>query len=276
MHAHEHVVALVPLAFAKHQMGKSIVELRVGNQVEVAPLRRQFHLLLLTDEGFGFDTIGDEILNGDNFNAVAFSDLHQLGHASHGTVGVDDFDERTDGLQACQLRQVNGGFGMAGTHQHTAVAGTQRVDMTRAAEVLRTVPRLRQRLDGGGTVVHGNACGTAMSQQVHRHREGRAQQRGVVVDLHLQVQLTAAFGTHRCTQHSTTVLHHEIHLLRCNLLSCNNKIAFIFAIFVIHHNQEFAFSEILNRLFYRIEFYLHKYLIINRLVKNDQLELMSH
>ena len=132
------------------------------------------------------------------------------------------------------------------------------MDMTRAAEVFRTVSGLRQRLDGGGTVVHGNACGTAMSQQVHRHREGRAQQGGVVVDLHLQVQLTATVSTHRCTQHSTTVLHHEIHLLRCYLLCGNNKISFIFAIFVIYHNQEFAFSEIRNRLFYRIEFNLHK------------------
>ena len=48
MHPHEHIIALVPLALAEHQMGESIVELRVGNQVEVAPLRWQFHLLFLT------------------------------------------------------------------------------------------------------------------------------------------------------------------------------------------------------------------------------------
>ena len=93
MHPHEHIITLVPLALAEYQVGESVVELGVGNQFEVAPLRRQIYLLLLTDEGFCFNTIGDKILNGNNFDTVAFSDFHQLGHASHGTIGVNDFDE---------------------------------------------------------------------------------------------------------------------------------------------------------------------------------------
>lgn len=41
------------------------------------------------------------------------------------------------GLQTCQLAQINSGFGVTGTHQYTALACTQRENVTGTAEVAR-------------------------------------------------------------------------------------------------------------------------------------------
>lgn len=41
------------------------------------------------------------------------------------------------GLQACQLAQINSGFGVTGAHQYTALACAQRENVARTAEVAR-------------------------------------------------------------------------------------------------------------------------------------------
>ncbi len=83
------------------------------------------------------EAVGDEILDGDDLQAEALSDLPQLGKASHRTILVDDLDECGYGLQACQTGQVNGRFGMPRAAQYPLVASTQWADVTRTGQIAR-------------------------------------------------------------------------------------------------------------------------------------------
>lgn len=50
------------------------------------------------------------------------------------------------------------------------------------------------------------------------------------------------------------MLQHEINLLCCNFFSGNNKIALIFAVFIVYDNYKLASLEVLKSFFDCINF----------------------
>ena len=62
-------------------------------------------------------------------------ELHQVGHPGHGAVGLGDLADHSGRKQPGGPGQVDGRLGLPGPHQHAAVAGPQREDMTRPGEV---------------------------------------------------------------------------------------------------------------------------------------------
>ena len=66
----------------------------------------------------------------------------------------------------------------------------------------------------------------------------------------LSVELLAAGDGERCAEHPACVFEHEVDLLGGYLFSGNNQVAFVFAVFVIDHNNHFPFAEIDEGAFY--------------------------
>ena len=90
-------------------------------------------------------------------------------------------------MESRETRQVDGSLGVAGAAQDTFVLGVEGIDVARAAEVGGLAGGVGQSADGGGAVVGGDAGGAAL-EQIHRHREGRAQHGGVLLYLMVQLQ----------------------------------------------------------------------------------------
>ena len=63
-------------------------------------------------------------------------------------------------------------------------------------------------------------------------------------------------------QDAAAVVHHEVHFIRRYLLRCNDKVAFIFTIFIIHDDQELTFLEVFQGFFNSIQLdFFHHYFI---------------
>ena len=68
-----------------------------------------------------------------------------------------------------------------------------------------------------------------------------------------QIQFLAPGNRDGGTQHPPGVLQHEVHLFGGYQLGGNDEIAFVFAVFVINHNDKIAGLEVFYGFFYRIQ-----------------------
>ena len=71
-----------------------------------------------------------------------------------------------------------------------------------------------------------------------------------------QIQLLAAFQGDGCAEHATGMLEHEVYLFGGDLLSGDDQVAFVLAVFVIDNDHELASSEVLNGFLYGVQFRL--------------------
>ena len=203
------------------------------------------------------DAVGDKVLDGDDLEAEAVGHFLQLGHTCHSAVVVDDLDEGAGGLEASETGEVDSGLGMAGAHQDAAVACPEGVDMAWAAKVLGAGGGVGQSADGRGAVVHRDACGAAVEQVVDSNGEGGSQQRGVVVDLHIELQLVAALLGDGGAEDTAAVFEHKVDVFGGDFLGGHDKVALVLTVFVVDHNNEAALAEILDGLFDGVQFKIH-------------------
>ena len=258
--AHQDRLALLPLALLEYHVGVAVVELGVGDELEVAPLGGEEDLFFAADEGLVGHAVGDEVLDGDDLEAEALGHLLELRHAGHGAVVVDDLDEGAGGVEAREASQVNSSLGVAGTHKHAAVAGAQGVDVARAAKLVGLGGGVGEGADGAGAVVHGDAGGAAVLEVVDGNGEGGAEEGGVVVHLHVELQLVASLLGDGGAEHAAAVLEHEVDVFGSDFFGGHDKVALILAVLVVDNNNKFAFAEILDGFLYGIEFKVHNYL----------------
>ena len=83
---------------------------------------------------------------------MSAAELDQLGHAGHRAVVVHDLADHAGGPQAGEAGEVDRALGLAGAHEHAALAGAQREDVARGAPDPRA-----------GVGVDGDADGRARS-----------------------------------------------------------------------------------------------------------------
>ena len=74
-----------------------------------------------------------------------------------------------------------------------------------------------------------------------------------------QVEFCATTQGDGCAKHTSGVFEHEVHFFCRNHLCCDDQVAFIFAILIIHHDDEFALFEVANGFFDGIEFEIFHY-----------------
>ena len=220
---------------------------------EPAPLRGQGNRHALLDDRLLLEAVGDQRGDRDDLQVELLGDLHQLRQTGHRAVLVHDLDQCACGLQSGQTGQIDGRLGVPRTAQHALVAGAQGIDMSRTAQIGGFRFGIGQRADRCGAVVDRDARGAVVAQQVDRHGERRAQQRGVVLLHHIEAQLGAAFLRQRGAQYAAALLEHEIHDLGSDLLRGDDEVALVFAVLVVDDDNGFADAEVFDNLLYTIQ-----------------------
>ena len=192
-------------------------------------------------------------MDRNQFQPVFVCHLTEFGQTCHCSVFTHDFHQGTCGVKSCQTSHINRSFCMSGTAKYSFFLRVQRIDVSGTPESSRCRSRIGQRLNSSGTVGSGNTCCTAF-QFVNGNRKRSSQHGSIVTYLMRQIQLLATRHCDRCTKYATCMFQHEIYFFGSYLFSCNNQVAFVFAVFIIHYYDKLAFFEVGNRIFYSIHF----------------------
>ena len=77
--------------------------------------------------------VGDQVGDGGDLQAVELGEGDQVRQPRHGAVVVHDLADHAGRIQPGEPRDIDRRLGMAGAHQHAAVAGGKRKDVARAS-----------------------------------------------------------------------------------------------------------------------------------------------
>jgi hypothetical protein len=130
------------------------------------------------DVAFVAQAVANQIGHRNHLQAVPLAKLDELRHARHGAVLVHDFADHAGGRKPGQARQIHGGFGLAGAHQHAAFARAQREHVAGPRQIARPAIGPDGGQDGARAVRRGDARGDALAR-VDRFAECRAEVGGV-------------------------------------------------------------------------------------------------
>ena len=137
MHAHEHVVALADVAADQREVRLLVDHAFEAVDAERAVLGRKVGFRDFRHQAFGPHPVADQIGDRDHQQLVPLRELRERRHARHGAVVVHDFADHAGRRQARDAREIDRGLGLAGAHQHAAVARAQREDVAGPREIGR-------------------------------------------------------------------------------------------------------------------------------------------
>ena len=149
------------------------------------------------------------------------------------------------GARPREPRQIHGRLGLSGAHQHSAFAGTEGENVAGAGEVGRAAGGVDGGEDGAGAVGRGDSGGDALAR-IDSLGEGGAEGRGIVRAHQREPQVVAAFGREGQADEAAAVGGHEIDDFGSDLLGGDGEIAFILAVFVVHHDENAAGANLFN------------------------------
>ena len=115
----------------------TVALLAEGHESEVTVVRRHLYFFADFYQRLFPETIGDHILDADDFQVPLFGKGHEFRQTGHRAVFVHDLHQGTGRVEACHSAEIDGGFGMSTATQHTVVLGIERTDVSRAPESLR-------------------------------------------------------------------------------------------------------------------------------------------
>jgi hypothetical protein len=194
VHPHEDVVLPLHGTLDEGDVLVAVEQVLVGVGGEVAPWRGDAGLGDPAHELLALAAVADEVGDGDHHQAVLLGEALELGPAGHlHAVLGDDLAQHARRVEAGQAGQVDGGLGVAGPLQDTAVLGPQDVDVAGPVEVGGLGAGLDQRPDGrrpvGGrdpragavAVVDGDGERRPLRLGVGRDHEGEVELVGPVL-----------------------------------------------------------------------------------------------
>jgi hypothetical protein len=85
--------------------------------------------------------------------------------------------------------------------------------------------------------------------RIDRHSEGRTERRCIVAGQHRDFEFIQPFASHRNANEPAPVFGHKVDGFRRHLLGCDDQIAFIFPVLVVHDDDEVAFPQFLKCFF---------------------------
>ncbi len=185
---------------------------------------------------FGAFAVSQQIGDGDDFQAVFGSEDFQIRQTGHFAVIIDDFADHAGRLETGQFRQINGGFGVALAFEHAAVLGNQREDVAGPVEGFGADGRIGQQLQAQRAVA-GRDAGAGVFAGVDRDRERGAHRFGVAGDLQIEIEMARTLGADRCAHQAASVADHEIDRGRGDGFGRHQQIPFVFAVFVVDHDN---------------------------------------
>ena len=191
--------------------------------------------------------VADQPGDRDHLEIVAVAEFLELRNTRHRAVLVHDFANDSGGGKAGQTREVNGGFGLAGAHEHTAFAGTERQNMSRPREVRRPRLRVDDHADRARAIGGRHARRNTFSR-IHGFAKRRAEARRIPRGDRRQLKVLATFRGQREADQAATVGDHEVDDLRRDLFGGHREIALVFTVFVVHDDEHSTGANIFDGL----------------------------
>ena len=100
-----------------------------------------------------FVTVGNQILNRNDFQIEFLGQFHKPGNPGHAAVIVHYLAQYTERCQSGQPAEIYCGFGMSGSGQNAAIDCLNRKNMTRSGQIIWFSFGIDQRHDGLGSVL---------------------------------------------------------------------------------------------------------------------------
>ena len=246
VHAAQHVAPVAQIALHQGHVlfARDVVHEAV--RLERAVLAGQLHASLLVHVVVMRAAPVLQLFDGDDDQVVLARKLEQLARAHHGAVLAHDLAAQAALLHAGMAHEVDGGLGVAVALEHAAGLCHQREHMAGAAEVagLGIVVHALER--GDGAFRRRDARGGA--HVVDAHGEGGLVVVGVLGDHLLKAELVRQVAAHR---HADEALGHAGHQVDVGLggeLGGADHVAFVFAVGVVHHDDDVAGTQLVERL----------------------------
>ncbi|GAA3308165.1 hypothetical protein GCM10020295_69330 [Streptomyces cinereospinus] len=216
--------------------------------------RGQPGLGLAADGGLGAAAVGDQVLDGDDRQAVLAGERDQLGQAQHPAVLTGDLDDGAGRTQTGEAGEVDRGLGVAVAGEDAAGPGAQREDVAGADEVGGLGGAAREQLERGRPVGRGDAGGHPVGGGgVHRDGERGAHRLGVVLDHLRQPQPVQFLALHRGADQAAALAHHEGDDLGGRLLGGDDEVALVLAVLVVDDDDRAAGRDVGDGLLDRVE-----------------------
>jgi hypothetical protein len=134
---------------------------------------------------------------------------------------------------------------LAAADKDAAGTGTQRKDVAGAREIVRFRSWIHGYANGMGAIVGGDAGGDSFSGINGFAKRGA--ETGRVHGRHgLEFEAIAGGGIDGQTDKAAAMSGHEVYGFRGDFIGRQREVAFIFAILIIHYNQNFSLPKILN------------------------------
>ena len=121
MYSYKYRLVFLPFALDECEVLQTVALLTEGDESEMSVFGRHVHLFANLDERLFLQTIGYHILDGDDFHVPLLCQLHELGQTGHCAVFIHYLHQCSCRIEVSHLTEVDGGFGMSATTQHTIV-----------------------------------------------------------------------------------------------------------------------------------------------------------
>jgi hypothetical protein len=217
----------------------------VSVQGEYAPLRGQRDALNTLDELLALEAIADEIRDGGHFQVMFLAEDFELGAAHHRAVVGKDFTTHARRFETSRDAQIDNCFSMPSTNENAAVLGANGNNVTGAGEVFGLGMIVDKDSNGCRAVVCTDASSGAM-KRINGLAHGGAMAGGVDASHHFDFQIGEAFARRSNKGHPPAKLDHEIDRFRRAALAGDEKITFVFAVFIIDQHDEFAGTHVVE------------------------------
>ena len=145
-----------------------------------------------------------------------------------------------------QPAKIDAGLGMAGAHQHAALARDQRKHMAGPHEIGGAAVVVGERAHGVAALLGRDAGGQPMAH-VDRDGEGGAERRVVLRHHRIEMQPARLLGAERRADDARGVADDEGHLLRRAERGGDEQVALVLAVVVVGDDDDLALGEGLDR-----------------------------
>lgn len=240
--------------------GEVMLAVQLGTiqvQIKIAVIRGHlddFDLLhLFLARAPVFDDRGD----GANLQLVFLGEFQQFRQTRHRAVVIEDFAEHADGAQAREAHEVNGRLGVAGALEDAAGFGAERENMPRLHEIIRHGGGRRHDLDRPGAVGGADAGADALGG-IHADLKIGAMAFAILLHHAVNAQLLEPFAGGGDADEAAAELGHEIDGGGRGMLAGADEVALVFAVGVVHDDDEFAFADIGEDGFEAVKFGFHR------------------
>ena len=246
MQPRQHVLAVADLAVDEGHVMHAVERRDIGVALERADLGLDVEFADALDQLVAVLPVGDQVGDRDLRQLVLLGEGGDLRPAHHRAVVVHQFGQHADRRQPGEPAEIDAGLGMAGAHQHAALARDQREDVAGPHEIGGAAVAVGERAHGVAALLGRDAGGQAVAH-VDRDGEGGAE-RGVVVRHHrIEMQPPRLLGAERRADDAGGVADDEGHLLRRAERGGDEQVALVLAVVVVGDDHDLALGEGLDR-----------------------------